>query len=206
MPRLIMISAIASLVFLFAARTVDAQQNLATDRASSFVFQFIDEAVSDLSVPSRSPEQRVETVRRLMSRYTSGDMLSEKLIGRAWSAASDEQRARFRHSLMEYLATMCAGFATDVSPATRVIVTGAELHGDRVLVHSVIIPAPDEQIPVDWAVAEQGERLVVADASAEGVSLIRTMQSDFRAVLFANSGNLDSLIAAIGSKIKVATD
>lgn len=174
--------------------------------ASNLISNLADDTVKALTAKSLTSEQRTQSVREIIERYTNLQHISGELIGRAWVAASPEQKAKFQGSLIEYLAALCVGMVRDLPSETRVMVVGAEPRDGRMLVHSDVIIAPDDHTPVDWAVVMVDGRLALVDVSAEGVSLIRTMRSDFRSVLTANGGQIDALIAAMDRKVKLAAN
>ncbi len=181
------------------ARAVDQTE------ASNLIVQVTQDAVTTLSAKRLSREERAQAMRELIARYSNPQKLSEDILGRAWSSASPDERARFETSFVEYVVALCTGMG-EMSPETKIVVRGAEPQGDQVLVHSVVLSTTGERTPVDWSVASRDGQLILADVSTEGVSLIRTMRSDFRAVLFANAGRIEALIAAMNHKATVAAN
>lgn len=206
MMRRMLMGLAVSWAVTFALGTTAAQA-VDRDAASALIGEVTHEAVASLTAKGLSGEERAQAVRDLITRYSSAEKLSEEILGRAWATASAEERARFESSFVEYVVALCAGMLRDMSPETKILVSGAEARGDLVLVHSVVTAGDADRTPVDWSVASTTDgRLVLADVSTEGVSLIRTMRSDFRAVLFANAGRIEALLAAMHHKMKLAAN
>ncbi|HEX9464676.1 MAG TPA: ABC transporter substrate-binding protein [Alphaproteobacteria bacterium] len=190
----------------FSLGTTPAQA-LDRDAASALIGQVTHEAVASLTAKGLSGEERAQAVRDLIARYSSSEKLSEEILGRAWATASAVDRARFENRFVEYVVALCAGMLKDMSPETKILVNGAEARGDLILVHTVVTAGDDDRTPVEWSVAATPDgRLILADVSTEGVSLIKTMRSDFRAVLFANGGRIEALIATMNHKIRLAAN
>jgi phospholipid transport system substrate-binding protein len=204
MKRILM-PLLVGLAFACGVGAADAEALNQAD-ASSLIAHLTEEAVTTLSAKGLSREQRAQSLRELFARYSSAQKLSEDILGKAWTTASVEERTRFEKSFVEYLVALCTGMVGEMSPETRIFVKGSEAQGDQVLVHSLVVTADGDRTPVDWSVAARDGRLILADVSTEGVSLIRTMRSDFRAVLFANAGRIDALIAAMNHKATVAAN
>jgi ABC-type transporter MlaC component len=163
------------------------------------------DAVAGLSVKGLTRGDRERVVRDLLTRYTNEEKMAEDVLGRSWQAASPEERSTFEHRFRDYMVTLCAGMIKEVPTDIKVVIKSEETHGNQVIVHSTFVESDGDTTPVDWSVATAGDgHLILTDVSADGVSLIRTMSSDFRAVLFANGGRIAALVAAMTQKITLA--
>lgn len=180
-------------------------QALDRQAASAFVDQLTREAVMSLSTPDLSRQERAQAVRDLVTRYSNMEQMAEELLGRTWTSASPEERTRFQERLADYVVALCTGMVKDVPAEREFVVAGTDLRGDRILVHSLLSTDDEAPTAVDWSVGATADgQLFLADVSAQGVSLVRMMRSDFRAVLFANAGRLDALLVTMKKKIEVA--
>ena len=165
--------------------------------ASALVMQASGDAVAALTARDLTTEQRADAVRALITRYSNEEELAAETLGRAWLSASTDEKSRFEARFVDYIVAVCTGMMKETPPAMRVVVKDTEPHGKLFVVHSVVLVGNDPT-PVDWSVGASADgRPFLADVSAEGVGLIRTMSSDFRAVLFANAGRIDALMAAM---------
>jgi ABC-type transporter MlaC component len=199
-----LIRCVLGLALACGVGAADAQ---ALDQSEAFqlISRVTQEAVATLSAKDLTREQRAQSLRDLIAQYSSAQKLSEDILGRAWFTATAEERTRFENSFVEYVVALCTGMG-EVSPETQILVKGSERQGERLLVHSLIVTATGDRTPVDWFVSARDGRLILADVSTEGVSLIRTMRDDFRAVLFANAGRIDALIATMHHKATVVAN
>src|SRR5258708_33863967 len=78
-----------------------------------------------------------------MHRYADVQKTSEELIGRSWSRASESEQALFQQTLVAYMLALWSGSVNEVTLGQKVVVTGAEPHGDFALVRS-IVPCPGQ--------------------------------------------------------------
>lgn len=181
-------------------------QTLTPQAASALVDSLTRDAVTHLSVKGLSHTERVQAVRDLITRYSNEEHLAAQILGSSWATTPPEEKAHFEKRLTDYLVAICSGMLKGISADTKVIVKGEETMGDRIVVHTVIrVGNEPDPTPVDWSVAATADgHLFLADAAAEGVSMVRTMTSDFRAVLYANGGKLSALVDAMNKKITLA--
>ena len=172
---------------------------------SMLVDGLVHDAVARLSVKGLSRTDREQAVHGLITRYSDEETLASHVLGRSWATASPEERSRFEDRFGAYMVALCATMLKDVPADIKFVVKGEEAQGDQVVVHSAFVETGGDVTPVDWSVAHAGDgHLFLTDVAAEGVSMIRTMSSDFRAVLFANGGRIAALVAAMNQKISLA--
>ena len=172
---------------------------------SMLVDGLVHDAVARLSVKGLPRTEREHVVRDLIARYSDQDQLAQHVLGRSWASASDEERSRFENRFGDYMVALCSGMLKDVPGDVKLVVKGEEPNGDQVVVHSAFVETGGDATKVDWSVATAGDgHLFLSDVEADGVSLVRTMSSDFRAVLFANGGRIEALVAVMSRKIDLA--
>ena len=149
---------------------------------------------------------REQVVHSLIIRYSDEQMLASHVLGRSWGAATSEERSGFEERFGAYMVALCATMLKDVPPDIKFVVKGEEMQGEQVVVHSVFVDTGGESTPVDWSVGHAGGdgHLFLTDVASDGVSMVKTMSSDFRAVLFANGGHIAALVAAMNQKISHA--
>src|SRR5438094_887960 len=94
--------------------------------ASNLIARVTQDAVAALTAKGVSAEERAQSLRDLIARYSSAQKLSEDILGRAWAGASAEERTRFETSFVEYVVALCTGMVSDVSPETKILVKGSE--------------------------------------------------------------------------------
>jgi len=184
---------------------VPAAQAGDPETPSMLVDGLVHDAVTRLSVKGLPRTEREHVVRDLIARYSNQEQLAQHVLGRSWASASDEERSQFANRFGDYVVALCSGMLKDVPADVKLVVKGEEPHGDQVIVHSAFVETGGDKTNVDWSVATTGDgHLFLSDVEADGVSLVRTMSSDFRAVLFANGGHIAALLAEMSQKISVA--
>jgi ABC-type transporter MlaC component len=173
---------------------------------SMLVDGLVHDAVTRLSVKGLSRTDREQVVHTLIVQYSDEQTLASQVLGRSWGSATPDERSRFEERFGAYMVALCATMLKDVPPDIKFVVQGEEAQGEKVVVHSVFVDTGGDSTPVDWSVGHAGGdgHLFLTDVASDGVSMVKTMSSDFRAVLFANGGHLSALVAAMNQKISHA--
>ena len=84
----------------------------------------------------------------------------------------------------------------------EVVFQGVEPRAEGFVVHTLLKPAPDEVVSLDFIVVETpAGKAVISDALADGVGLVTTIRSDFTSVIRGAGGNLEVLFEAMRKKI-----
>lgn len=193
----VFVSLSLSVVFGTSARAVQP------DEAAAFVDSAIQDVYTAMAGKHLSHEERVAILDSMIHRYTNIEKMSETLIGSSWGRASSSDQAAFEHTLVAYMLALWSDPMGDITPGQKVSITHSVAHGDKVLVESAAAAPHEDPTYIEWTVASAADgHPFIADVSVEGVSLVRVMKSDFSAVLFANSGHLDGLIAGMQRKIR----
>jgi len=174
---------------------------------SMLVDGLVHDAVARLSVKGLPRTEREHVVRDLITRYSSQEHLAQHVLGRSWGSASEEERSQFENRFGDYMVALCSGMLKDVPADVKLVVKGEEPHGDNVIVHSAFVETGGDKTNVDWLVATASDgHLFLSDVEADGISLIRTMSSDFRSVLLASGGRISALLAEMDHKITVSAE
>jgi phospholipid transport system substrate-binding protein len=170
--------------------------------ASTLVDSAIHDVYSAMAGKKLSREQRVAVLDSMIHRYADIEQTSQALVGPSWRNASPSDQAAFQNTLVAYMLALWSEPLGDLSPDQKVSVIKAVPKGEQVLVESAATAPNEDPTYLEWTVSSASDgHPFIADVSVEGVSLIRVMQSDFSAVLFANSGRFDGLIAGMKQKI-----
>lgn len=173
--------------------------------AAAFIDDMVQNALGALSGISLSRGERVQIFAGLIHRYLDIGRTSADLLGRSWARISEADQQRFGTLLVDYMVAAWADHLGDVPANQKFVVIRSEPQGDRILVHSIAVTPDNDRIPVDWLIGKAADgRPVLADVAFAGISLIRMMRADFNSVLFANSGRIDALFAAMTRKVELA--
>jgi len=144
---------------------------------------------------------KVRALERLVEEATDLELLARLVMGRYWRQATPAQRARFVELFRQLLRRAIAERLDRYSGQTFEV-TGSEPVGRRdVLVHTrVRSPGGRQAIAVDWRIRRVGERLVVIDVIAEGVSLLLTQRNEVAEVI--GREGIDGLLRRLEERLR----
>ena len=172
------------------------------DQARMLVRSAANDSLAAFAGKKQTPAESQAALRQIISRYSDMDTVSRYLLGRYWSRASPEVRQEFSGLLKRFLITAFGGLIKDVASDDRIEIKGAEVQGDRVVVHSLSLSVGEDPTPVDWVVADTtAGHPVIVDLSVDGVTVVTTMQADFTSVIRSAGGKLEALFEPLRRKI-----
>jgi phospholipid transport system substrate-binding protein len=189
---------------LATAAGVDAVEAAAPDAAVSAPVQtqdaagFIDrlgERALAAVAGGADPAQRVGTVAELLEEAADLDLIARLVLGRHWQQASGAQRQEYLRLFRSYARDSLARRFDDYAGGGTFSVTGSRPVGpdDTAVSTRVTLAGGKPPVAIDWRVRREGDRFVVIDVVAEGVSLLVTNRAQFESVI--SSRGLDGLLA-----------
>jgi phospholipid transport system substrate-binding protein len=193
--RLFLAGATALLPFLSnlapaAATAGDAQR---------FINNLGDAAISALTGPDLSEEEREKRFRSLLESHFDLPGISKFVLGRYWRVANDNERSDFRRLFENLLVQAYAKrFAEYAGERFQVSTSHANDDGS-VTVNSLIDRPNGDVVHLDWRVENAGQPKI-ADLIVEGVSLRTTYRSDIASAVQNNGGKVAGLIDALRQK------
>jgi phospholipid transport system substrate-binding protein len=147
---------------------------------------------------SADPERRFRELADLLDRVVDVDLVGRLVLGRHWQAASEAQRQEYARLFRDYLRDGLARRFGAYTGSERFTVTGSREAGDDTLVGTrVTLAGQSAPVDVEWRVRREGDRLVVIDVVAAGVSMLVTNRSQFDTLVA--KGGLDGLLAQMRS-------
>lgn len=187
-------------VVLLGAPQLSRADDIADGR--KLVQSVVKEAVDSFAGKQTTPAERSTLLHGFIDRYGDVNLSSKDILGHYWTKMTPEQQAEFQVVVVDYAIGSWSKQLADFPADQRVDFTESEtLSNGRTLLHSLASHTGDIA-PVDWTIAKSADgRLVIADVSLEGVSMIQTMRGDFLGILRANGGDPAVLIAALKQKI-----
>ena len=159
------------------------------------------EQILQLITASLPRAETATALRVIFEERTALAQLARFATGRHWRNMSSDERTRFTESFSNYVAFVYAGyfreFEGDIADLRAVVtIQGIEDAGAKgVLVHTEIRPIRQLGISVDWLVSDRSGKVAISDLRVEGISLAITQREIIRAMLEANHGDVDKLIA-----------
>ncbi|MDB5364102.1 MAG: putative toluene tolerance transporter [Rhodospirillales bacterium] len=166
--------------------------------------QFINElgqkALAALTNKSASATELQQRFRQLLNENFDVPTIARFALGRYWNAASPAQQQEysklFEDQIVDAYATRFREYAGEQFKVT----TTRQEGNDTVVSSQIIRPAGGPPVDVDWRVRSNGHGPRIIDVAVAGVSMARTQQQEFAAVIERNGGNVDALIQALRSK------
>lgn len=142
------------------------------------------------------PAKLYAAVERIVLPHFDFKYVSQLVLARYWSKASDDQRARFMDAFKTQLVGFYGNALLDYSNE-KVEWESADIPADaeEAMVRSRIIPSGGSPIPLTYSMRKKSDGWKVYDVTVEGVSLVTNYRGQFAAEIRRNG--LDALIARL---------
>lgn len=139
--------------------------------------------------------QQTATFQQIIGKYADMGPVAASILGQPWRSATDAQKQAFVAAFKGYFARKYGNTFSQYKNAS-IKVAGAEDAGKSgVLVHSTVIRPGQENVAVDWQISDRSGSAKVVNLIIEGVSMLANERAEVGALLDAQGGNLDKLIA-----------
>ncbi len=173
--------------------------------ARQFIETLADQAISALTPPDISREERERRCRVLLRDNFGIETIGQFVLGRHWRAASPEERQEFMKLFEDFIVSTYADRFSRYS-GQRLDVYGATTEPETgdVIVKSQIERTGGAPVQVDWRVRSQTDGLKIVDVYVEGVSMGVTQRSDFASVIRNNGGTITGLLGEMRKRVHSA--
>ena len=167
--------------------------------AERFIAALGERTMRVLDRPGSDQAGRARGMAELLDQAVDIEVMARLVLGRHWRAASDVQRREYVSLFRAHtLATQGPRFST-YTGSERFEITGSrDAGGEDTLVNSRIVYVGDPPTHIDWRVRRGGERLMIVDIVAEGVSLLVTTRSEFDSIV--GRGGMDGLLRELRTR------
>lgn len=143
----------------------------------------------------RSEAQLYGEFERILARYADMPAVAASVLGQPWRGLTDAQKQAFVAAFQGYLARKYGRQFNEYRNA-RIAVSGARDAGNAgVLVQTVVLRPGQEDIGVDWQISDRSGSARVVNLIIEGVSMLANERAELGAMLDAQGGSVDRLIA-----------
>lgn len=147
----------------------------------------------------KSAPQVISAFQAILGRYADMPAIGASVVGPAWRSATPAQKQAFVPAFTGYFARRYGKTFSDYKNAA-ITVTGSEDAGKAgTLVHSVVKRPGQPDIRVDWQISDRSGSAKVVNLLIEGVSALSNERAEMGALLDAQGGNLDAVIAKMKS-------
>ena len=198
--RRLIVALVAMVPTLFALQA-DAGDEM-RDGAKKFVKGLADQALDILkdNIPKTERDVRF---RRIFDDGFDVRAIGAFCLGKSWSKASPEERARYLELFQEFIVQTYSARLDAVYNGETFVLDKVRANGDDgAIVGSKFVPTSPGSTPVriDWRVRRTGGDYRIIDVFVEGVSMALTQRDEFASVI-QRQGGLKGLFAALEEKI-----
>lgn len=136
---------------------------------------------------------------RIVARYADMGPIAASILGQPWRTATAAQKQAFVAGFQRYFARKYGRTFGEYRNAT-ISVTGARDAGKSgVLIQSTVVRPGQETVAVDWQISDRSGAAKVVNLIIEGVSMLANERAEVGAMLDAQGGSIDGLVAAMRS-------
>lgn len=194
MPRFF--AAAASLLLCLSfAHTASASEAVAAKTFVDSLAQQVLAIAQDNNLDSSEKTSKIET---LFSNKVDIHFVAKFALGQYWRQASETQRADYVAAYKPFILKNYANRLTRYSGETYSL-TQARHDRDAEVVTMAIHDPNGQNIMVDYRIRGVGDKMQIIDIVVEGVSLLTTQRSEFRAI--TDQKGVDGLIDILKSKV-----
>lgn len=184
---------------LLAASAVDADDRSPQALIRTVTASVLDTLRSEGDAIDGNQAALVGLIEEKVVPYFDFRLMSAQVLGRYWRTASDTQRENFTAAFRQLLTnTYAAVFGRYSGQTVDVLGTQDSGNPSRVLVSTMIKSPGKPDIRVDYRLYQSGDKWLIYDVVADGISLLINYRSEYATAL--SQGSLDSLIARLKEK------
>lgn len=198
--RLIKYSGLVAVMVAGIAATHPARADIVSEGRSMIQSMSVTviQALKNSGVGRAERERRFRTV---FLRNFDVPTIGRFVMGRAWRAASAEQRREYLALFTDYIAkSYTVQFQQYSGERFKVVASEPDGRGVSVLSH-LVNPGGGAPIAIRWRIRRSAGRLVIRDVIIENISMSLNQRREFASV-YRNTGSVDGVISAMRRKIK----
>jgi phospholipid transport system substrate-binding protein len=193
----------AGLFAALAATAALAQPTTSREAQARDLIQSMGETVIATLRAGANKSQREALFREMYRRNFDNAGIAAWAAGRAFAAASDDERAAYLKTFEDYVVKAYAAQLQQYK-GERLRVEKAETDGEYVIVTSKLVdpdPRASREIEMKWRLLASGDRLVVSDVVIDKISMALTERRAFADWLRQRGDKLSGLTAKLREKI-----
>ena len=195
----------AFLAIAFAIGIVLSGRIAAADAEVSpkeFIAGLGERAVSALTSPDLSREERELRFRELLDSHFDVPAIGKFVLGRYWRTATEEEKQEFLTLFEEFLIQGYARRFAEYSGENFEVRNVRQESDGFALVQSLVIRPRAENVRVDWRVTgQQDNQFRIVDVIVEGLSMAATQRDEFSSVIQSKGGKVAGLIDVLRQKV-----
>ena len=171
------------------------------DGSAKFIQSLADRAIESLTDPNTDRSVRIDRFRDMFKESFAVRSIGKRALGRYWRRASTEERAEYQKLFEELMVvTYVDRFANYAGEALEILKSRVEDKAIATVFTEIQRKGGAKPIRVDWIVGTNGTIYKVVDVKVEGVSMTRTLSSDFTSIIRQKDGQVAGLIVELEKK------
>ncbi|MGZ3318855.1 MAG: MlaC/ttg2D family ABC transporter substrate-binding protein, partial [Isosphaeraceae bacterium] len=140
-----------------------------------------------------------QAIRRVVDEIFDFEDMAQRALGPHWRSLTADQRKEFVPLFADLLDRAYMSTIERYS-GEPIQYTSERVEGDVAVVSTKILAKPDKEFPVVYRMLRHGDRWLVYDVNAEGVSLVANYRTQFNNVIRTSSYN--ELLKRIRSRVE----
>jgi phospholipid transport system substrate-binding protein len=138
----------------------------------------------DKSLAGRNKrEERIAALRRIADQTFDWSEMARGSLGPSWRSTDPAKRARFVTVFKDLLAAQYMDDIDKFEGTEKVTVDSSAREGDTTVVHTTLVTASREHVPIDYRLREEAGRWRIVDINIENVSLVNHFRKTFSSAL-----------------------
>lgn len=168
---------------------------------SEFIAGLGDRAVSALTGPDLTRQEREVRFRELLDTHFDVPAIGKFVLGRYWRVATEEERQEFLQLFEELLVKSYARRFAEYSGERFEVRNVRQEQDGQALVQSMVIRPGAENIRVDWRLRSENSDFRILDVIVEGLSMAVTQRDEFASVIQSKGGKVAGLLDVLRQKV-----
>lgn len=174
---------IGAIALIFAASAGAAQEQTSPQAAAQFMQNLSQQALGVLADQSMELSARETKVRQILDANFDLELIGRYVLGTAWRKATAEQQATYLQLFREWVLRTYSRRLGGYTGQAFEIVGAKPLGTTDAIVDTKISRPSGPPILAGWRVRNTGGDHKILDVMVQGVSMVVTQRSEFRAVV-----------------------
>jgi phospholipid transport system substrate-binding protein len=175
----------------------------APPEAANFINRLVAEALDTIRDTSLSDPARSQRLDDLLKSSFDIPRISRYVLGRYWSATSEDDRRAFAQLFERWVVRTYAGRLSEYR-GQGVKVIGARAEGESgAVVSSEIVNQEGPPTKLEWRVSDSSGNYKILDVDVAGVSMALTEREEISAVIQENGGTVAQLNVVLARKLDI---
>ncbi len=158
----------------------------------------IEQALDILKNPGYSRSQKHQMVKSIVDPHFDYREMAKLSLGATWRGLSAGQQDEFVRLFAELLEASYADKIDKYAQRVKIDYTGEIPEGNRAEVRTVVVK-PNDRIPLNYRLLQEGGTWKVYDVVIEGVSLVSNYRSQFSRII--NQSSYAELVRRLKNKV-----